>query len=137
MSLACGKASPPVAWRLYMPQEWIADDERRKKAGVPQEVGFATKPMIAPRQIKRLMDEGAPCTRARVAGGSRISSIFDTVKLSINTNNHPTIIVWIIYSVKYRGLLSFFLINSCSIVFFNACSRGMGATKPVEPMLVL
>jgi hypothetical protein len=34
-----------------MPQEWIADDERRKKAGVPQEVGFATKPMIAPSRL--------------------------------------------------------------------------------------
>lgn len=60
VSLACEKASLPVAWRLYMPQEWIVDDERRKKAGVPQEVEFVTKPSIALAQIKNLMDQGAP-----------------------------------------------------------------------------
>lgn len=60
VSLACEKASLPVAWRLYMPQEWIDDEERRKKAAVPQDVEFATKPSIALAQIKRLMDEGAP-----------------------------------------------------------------------------
>ena len=29
--------------RLYLPKDWTEDEERRRKAGVPEEVGFATR----------------------------------------------------------------------------------------------
>lgn len=60
VSLASETASVPVAWRLYLPQEWVDDPARRAKAGVPEEVEFATKPKIALQQIKHLMAQGAP-----------------------------------------------------------------------------
>jgi SRSO17 transposase len=60
VSLASETASVPVAWRLYLPQEWVDDPPRRAKAGVPEEVEFATKPKIALQQIKHLMAQGAP-----------------------------------------------------------------------------
>ncbi len=60
VSLACAAASLPVAWQLYLPQVWAADAQRREKAGVPQAVGFATKPAIALQQIKHLLEQGAP-----------------------------------------------------------------------------
>jgi SRSO17 transposase len=60
VSLACEKASLPVAWRLYLPKEWAQDTARREKAGVPQDVGFATKPAIALNQIEQLIEQGAP-----------------------------------------------------------------------------
>jgi SRSO17 transposase len=37
----------PVATRLYLGKEWISDKARRKKAKVPKEIVFQTKPQIA------------------------------------------------------------------------------------------
>ncbi len=60
VSLACQSGSLPVAWQLYLPKEWADDPVRRNKAGVPQELQFATKGQIALAQIKHLMAQGAP-----------------------------------------------------------------------------
>ena len=60
VSLACAAASLPVAWQLYLPQEWADDPARREKAGVPEALEFATKPQIALQQIEHLLAQGAP-----------------------------------------------------------------------------
>src|SRR5271165_4615319 len=51
LSIANHDASLPVAYRLYLPKDWAEDDRRRRKAGVPPELGFKTKPEIALAQI--------------------------------------------------------------------------------------
>ncbi len=58
VSLACEQASIPVAWQLYVPQDWAEDDERRARAGIPAHIGFETKPQIALRQIETLLAAG-------------------------------------------------------------------------------
>lgn len=60
ISLATEEASVPVAYRLYLPKEWVQDPERRRKAHVPPEVAFATKTQIALQQLESLLSEGAP-----------------------------------------------------------------------------
>jgi SRSO17 transposase len=47
LSLANHHASLPVVYRLYLPEEWAADNKRRRKTGVPKEINFKTKPEIA------------------------------------------------------------------------------------------
>jgi SRSO17 transposase len=37
-------ATVPLGWALYLPEEWCADLERRRKAKIPDEVVFQTKP---------------------------------------------------------------------------------------------
>jgi SRSO17 transposase len=37
----------PLGWRLYLPEEWCGDDLRRRKAKIPDDVAFATKPQLA------------------------------------------------------------------------------------------
>jgi SRSO17 transposase len=60
LSLANDAASLPVAYRLYLPKVWAEDTERRRKAGVPEEIGFKTKPEIALEQIKWACETGLP-----------------------------------------------------------------------------
>src|SRR6266436_2110107 len=60
LSIANHAASLPVAYRLYLPQEWAADPLRRDKAGVPEPIGFATKPEIALDQIRAACAAGIP-----------------------------------------------------------------------------
>jgi SRSO17 transposase len=42
LSVANDQASLPIAWRLYLPQDWAADKKRRTVAGVPEAIVFAT-----------------------------------------------------------------------------------------------
>jgi len=43
---------------LYLPEEWAEDEERRQRAGVPEEVGMHTKPELAKEMLRRALVEG-------------------------------------------------------------------------------
>jgi SRSO17 transposase len=45
---------------LYLPQGWLDDPARLKAAGVPDRVGFATKPELARVMLARALEAGVP-----------------------------------------------------------------------------
>jgi len=45
---------------LYLPKDWTADRQRCRAAGIGDEVGFATKPVLAQRMIERALAAGVP-----------------------------------------------------------------------------
>src|SRR5271166_4643297 len=58
LSIANHAASLPIAYRLYLPDDWADDAARRKKAHVPDDVKFQTKPEIALGQIRAALAAG-------------------------------------------------------------------------------
>ena len=47
--------------RLYLPEAWAGDAERRRAAKVREDVPFLTKPAIAREMVARAIDAGVPC----------------------------------------------------------------------------
>ncbi len=60
LSLATEEGSLPLSYRLYLPKEWAADQARRTRAGVPQEIPFAPKGALARTQIEAALAAGIP-----------------------------------------------------------------------------
>lgn len=58
LSVATWSTSVPIAWRLYLPEIWASDANRRKQAGIPDHIQFETKPQIALGQIRQAVKDG-------------------------------------------------------------------------------
>jgi SRSO17 transposase len=67
-------ASCPLDWRLFLPEEWDADAERRAKAHVPDELQHAPKWQLALEMIDELIGWGlAPAPVGTDAGYGEIT----------------------------------------------------------------
>jgi SRSO17 transposase len=53
VSVATWNSSLPIAYRLYLPEEWAKDRDRLKTTGAPKDIQFQTKPQIALEQIRK------------------------------------------------------------------------------------
>jgi len=60
------KGTLPLGWALYLPEDWCSDPQRRRKAKIPEEVCFQTKPELGLGLIKRAA--GFQVERAPVLG---------------------------------------------------------------------
>ena len=76
LSVANDHASLPIAYRLYLPEGWANDAERRAKAGVPEDVTFRTKPEIALDEIQAALSVGVPTGVVLADAGYGIDTAF-------------------------------------------------------------
>ena len=58
LSIANGKSSLPIDYRLYLPEAWCEDSARRKAAGIPEEIEFSTEPEIVLARIEAAQQRG-------------------------------------------------------------------------------
>jgi SRSO17 transposase len=73
LAYATGAGHGLIDRELYLPQDWIDDPARCQVAGVPDQVGFATKPELARVMLQRALDAEVPAgwvTADEVYGGS-------------------------------------------------------------------
>ena len=59
-AVATHHVSLPIAWRLYLPESWANDRERRQETRVPAEITFQTKPAMALEQIRQAVEQEVP-----------------------------------------------------------------------------
>jgi SRSO17 transposase len=97
LSIANHHASLPIAYRLYLPQEWAKDAPRREKAGVPKEIRFKTKPEIALEQIRQACAAGVPrgcvLTDASFGSNSKFRAGITALGLEYVAAIIPTVVV--------------------------------------------
>ena len=60
LAYASAKGRTLLDRELYLPQVWARDWERRRGAGVPDSVGFRTKPQLAQLMLGRTLESGVP-----------------------------------------------------------------------------
>jgi len=60
LSLSTAEASLPIAWQLYLPEAWTEDKKWRASTGIPSEIHFQTKPVIALQQLRAAVDRELP-----------------------------------------------------------------------------
>jgi SRSO17 transposase len=98
LSVANHHASLPVAYRLYLPDEWAKDRARRRKAGVPEEISFKTKPQIALEQIRAAcqadLPRGVVLMDAGYGANTDLRTAIAALELSYVAGILPNTTVW-------------------------------------------
>lgn len=78
LSVANDHASLPIAFQLYLPEDWAGDSARRREAGVPEDIVFKTKPRIALDQIRAARADGVSEGVVLADAGYGINTAFRT-----------------------------------------------------------
>ena len=98
LSIANHHASLPVAYRLYLPQDWADDGDRRRKAGVPADIGFQTKHEIALDQVRWACEAGLPrgvvLMDAGYGNNSKLRAGISALELSYVAGILSNVTVW-------------------------------------------
>lgn len=89
LAYASSKGRTFLDRELYLPKEWAVDDERRKEAGVPDEVVFATKPQLAQQMLERAFAGQVP---AGWVTGDAVYGDDSDLRHWLETNQHSYVL---------------------------------------------
>ncbi len=98
LSISTVSASLPITYELYLPETWSEDPERRRNAGVPDDVVFRTKPLIATEQIQQALADGVPrapvVADAAYGNDTKFRQALLDMGLEYVVGIQPTLSVW-------------------------------------------
>jgi len=89
LSYASPKGRTFLDRELYLPQDWADDPERRREAGVPEAVTFATKPALATRMLERAFGAAVP---AAWVTGDEIYGDAPDLRRWLEQNHYPYVL---------------------------------------------
>jgi SRSO17 transposase len=98
LSVATHQGSLPIAYRLYLPKDWVDDPLRRAEARVPADIKFQTKPEIALQQLRQALADGVPPAVALMdpayGNDSKLRAGISELELAYVAGILPTTMVW-------------------------------------------
>jgi SRSO17 transposase len=98
LSVASATASLPIAYRLYLPEIWADDPERRRMAKIPDSVAFQTKSQIALDQIRTAKAAGIAPGIVLADAGYGADGVFraglSALGLEYAVGVQPTLSLW-------------------------------------------
>lgn len=98
LSVAGEKESLPLAYRLYLPEAWCEDKERCLEAGVPEGMGFQTKPQIALDQIREACQtqtrKGIVLADSAYGNDNAFRDTLEELELEYLVAIQPTTTIW-------------------------------------------
>lgn len=78
VNAASDRASCPLGWRLFLPNIWDQDAERRRRARIPEEIRHVPKWQLALEIIDQLIEWGLPRQVVQADGGYGDTTLFRT-----------------------------------------------------------
>lgn len=134
LAYASPKGHAFVDRELYLPKEWAADGERRREAGVPDEVEFATKPALALQMLKRAETAGV---RAAWVTGDEVYGRDRALRIWLESHQQPYVLavacnesVWVRDKQGHRQAPASEVTSLIAQDHWRTLSAGEGAKGP-------
>jgi len=111
---------------LYLPEEWVSDRVRCREAGIPDEVGFATKGELAQQMLLRAFEAGVPVKWVvgdTVYGYDELRMVLEEQQKSYVLAVPETHLVWVQGEAQSVGVLAALLPESA----WTVLSAGEGS----------
>ena len=134
LAYASDKGRTLLDRELYLPQVWAEDWERRREAGVPEDVGFQTKPWLAQRMLERALESGVPF---RWVAGDEVYGNDRNLRLWLEHQGIPHVLaikrsekLWALTEKGSRQVRADRLASQVDETGWVRCSTGDGAKGP-------
>ena len=134
LAYASAKGRTLLDRELYLPQVWAEDWERRREAGVPESVGFRTKPQLAQLMLERALASGVPFGWV---AGDEVYGNDRNLRLWLEREGIPHVLairskekLWALTDKGPRQVRADRLTSQVDELGWTRCSAGNGAKGP-------